>query len=152
MPGLRLTQKNLVTELRPAKDDLLIAGETPRFDGAKLRLVRMRVAENGVAERAVSDIACVPGNFWHTWTPLPAETMAQLRAALAAAQAALKKVKITEDENGHYRLIDCRLNGRRAVLKMRYLDGLAEHDVPEFETAWTMVVGLFPRTSEAADP
>jgi hypothetical protein len=41
-------------------------------------------------------------------------------------------------------LIDCRLEGRRRELKMRYLGGVAEHDVPDFETAWSMVVSLFP--------
>jgi hypothetical protein len=148
MPGLRLARKNIAADLRPTKDDLLIAGWTPGFDGTKLRIVRMRVAENGVAERAVDDIACVPGNFWHTWTLLPAERMAELRAALAAAQTALKRVKVTDDENGRYRLIDCRIHGRRAVLKMRYLDGAAEHDVPEFETAWSMIVGLFPDVTD----
>jgi hypothetical protein len=144
MPGLRLTQKNIATELRPTKDDLLIAGETPRFDGVRLRIVRMRVAENGVAERAVSDIACVPGNFWHCCTHLSSEQMEQLRAALGSAKVALARVKVGKDENGHYRLIDCRLEGRRSALKMRYLGDVAEHDVPEFEAAWSMIVGLFP--------
>ena len=144
MPGLRLTQKNNAAELRPVGCDLLIAAETPRFDGAKLRFIRMRVGENAVAERAVHDIACVPSNFWHCCTHLSPEQMEHLRAALTSAKAALARVKVSVDEDGHYRLIDCRLNGRRTALKMLYRNDTAEHDVPAFDAAWSMIVGLFP--------
>lgn len=140
----RLTQKNVAGNVRPARDDLLIAGETPRFDGVKLRIVRTRVAQDGFAERVVNDIACLPGNFWHSWTLLAPEKVEELRAALTAAKTALARVAVGKDENGHYRLIDCRLDGHRSVLKMRYLGDVAEHDAPEFEAAWSMVASLFP--------
>jgi len=144
MARQRLRQDKLGAELRLGDDDLLIAGETPCFDGKKLRVVRMRVAQDGYAEVAAQDIACLPRSFWHWSDFLPQERVEELRRLLAAAKAALG-LKIDKDPNGHYRLIDCRLGGRRKVLKMLYTKGVPQHDVPAFEAAWAAVVGLFPK-------
>lgn len=70
--------------------------------------------------------------------------MDKLRRMLEAAKAALG-LKIDKDPNGHYRLIDCRLGGRRKVLRMLYTKGVPQHDVPAFEAAWAAVVALFPK-------
>lgn len=143
MTRQRLKQGNLGSVLRAGEADLLIAGETPCFDGKKLRIVRMRVAQDGYAETAAQDIACLPQSFWHWSDFLPAERVDGLRRLLEAARAVLG-FEIDNDPNGHYRLIDCRIDGRRKVLKMLYTKGVPQHDVPAFEAAWAAVVGLFP--------
>ncbi|MSR32515.1 MAG: hypothetical protein EXR99_13530 [Gemmataceae bacterium] len=154
MTRQRLKQENADSSLRLAKDDFLIAGETPRFDGKVLRLVRMRVARDGFAERSVHDIGFGPSSFSHNWTCLPLGKLAEITLALECAQAVqgsqlgLAGKEDDEDPNGHFRVIECWVGDRRARLSMQYVKGLAQKAVPAFEAAWLLVVSQFPKLQD----
>jgi hypothetical protein len=140
----RLKQDNADSWPRANKDDLFFAAQTARFDGKKLRTVRMHVAQDGYYELAVYDIICEPRTFWHCSDFLPPERVAEVRTALEAARGALAGLKIDPEPNT-CRTIECWLGNRRAQLKMAYTDGVPQYQVPAFEAAWALVVGLFPK-------
>jgi hypothetical protein len=150
MAAQRLTQRNAGAPLRLTEADLLLAGETPRFDGRALRVVRTRIARDGFAERSVHDIACLPAHFWHCSDLLLPDRLDQVVAAVQAAAAALVGVDVEEDPNGHYRQIECWVDGRPARLRVQYVDGAARQDVPAFEAAWSLLVRLFPPLPDPA--
>src|SRR5215218_6432329 len=131
----RLTQRNAGARLRLTEADHLIAGETPRYDGRALRLVRIRVARDGFAERSVHDIACVPARFWHCRDLLPPDRLEEVAAALRAARTGLAGADVEDDPNGRYRQIECWADGYPARLRVQYVSGAARPDVPALEAA-----------------
>ena len=102
----------------------------------------MTVAQDGYAELAVYDVACLPRGFWHWWDLLLPDCVQEIH--VAGGSGKIKGLVIEKDPNGHCRVMDCWLRGRRRELTMPYVEGVAQHHVPEFEAAWTLVVGLFP--------
>lgn len=144
----RFKQHNQGARLPLTEDDFLIARQTPRFAAGILRQVRRRVAQGGFAEQSVHDFGNPSsGWFWHWHGAVSPKQLAEVGAALAAALEALSGVPTSEDPDGVFRRVEFWAGGQAAEVCMEDVGGSPAHDVPTFERAWQLVVGLFPSVS-----
>lgn len=149
----RLKQGNLGDSLALTVEDFLFARRTPSVSpiGGIMRCVCIRIAKNGFAERSMHDMAPRSSSFWHYRMEVAPSNLDQLAIALGTARSALAAVEIEDDPNGFYRRIDCWNGDEKVTLRMKDTYGKPEHDVPQFETAWAMVLAQFPREPVFAD-
>jgi hypothetical protein len=143
----RLKQGNLGDSLALTAEDFLFARRTPSVSpiGGIMRCVCIRIAKNGFAERSIHDMAPRSSSFWHYRTEVAPNSLDQLAIALGAARSALAAVEIEQDPNGFYRRIDYWNGDEKVTLRMKDASGKPEHDVPQFETAWSIVLAQFPK-------
>ena len=148
----RFKQHNQGARLPLTEDDFLIAPQTSRLAAGVLRQIRRRVARGGFAEQSVHDFGGPSsGWFWHWHGTVSPEHLAEVGTALAAALEAVAGVLTSDDPDGVFRRVEFWAGGRAAEVCMEDVAGSPTRDVPAFERAWRLVVGLFPRVSSPGE-
>ena len=148
----RFKQHNQGAGLPLTGDDFLIARQTPRLVGGELRQVRRRVARSGYAEQSVHDFGGPSsGWFWHWHGTVGPDRMAEVGAALAGALEGMARVPLSDNPNGVFRRVEFWASDRAVEVCMEDEGGSPVLDVPAFERAWVLVVGLFPAASSPGE-